>query len=128
MNRRNFIKIGGSTLLAGKLLKDKAISQPATNSTVWEVEGITRDNFKKLFESLGGVKSFFKNEMPFSSVLIKPNISMPHLSNYGTITHVNSIEALCTYLISSGIKKIIISDHTLKGSDFQKIELTELTK
>ncbi len=128
MNRRNFIKFGGSSLLAMNMLSGKTISQPDTKSTVWELEGITQDNFKKLFESLGGIKSFIKNEITLSSVLIKPNISMPHLSNNGTITHVNSIEALCTCLISFGIKKILIADHTLKGNEFQKIELNELPK
>ena len=81
MNRRNFIKFGGSSLLAMNMLSGKTISQPDTKSTVWELEGITQDNFKKLFESLGGIKSFIKNEITLSSVLIKPNISMPHLSN-----------------------------------------------
>jgi len=128
MDRRNFIKLGSASILAAGLMQKQVMAQPKTASTVYEVNGITKENFALLFKSMGGIETFVKTPLSQATVLIKPNISMPHQSSAGTITHVNSIETLCQYLLSLGIKKIIIADHTLKGNDFNKIELNELPK
>ena len=96
-------------------------------STVWEIEPITEDKIKSLFEALGGIQNLIQKDLARSTVLIKPNICLPLKSESGSVTSTNTIEILCRVLISYGIKRVIIADHTLQDTGkFKDIELWEL--
>jgi len=123
MKRRRFLKIGAATLVS-PLLPDSVYSSLQDKSSVWEVEGTPEKSIPALFESLGGLKSFIAGDIKKSTVLIKPNLCLPHGPELGTTSAPEVIQALCQFLISEGVKKIIITDHTL--SQFNTIKDTPL--
>jgi uncharacterized protein (DUF362 family) len=129
MDRRNFLKSASAVVLANQMtLIGKAKSQ-VKNPTVYELEDIHSNSISTLFSALGGIQSFIEKELSQAIVLIKPNICLPHNDKSGTTTSIQVIELLCQYLISLGVKKIIIADHTLqKATDFINLDINKLDK
>ncbi len=126
MNRRDFLKISASTALYN-LLPFKLSFADTLMPTVWEAEGSPADTIKALFSALGGIENFIFKELTKATVLIKPNICLPHQAEMGTTTSPAVVEALCDYLLNNGLRRIIITDHTLqKTSNFKNIELMKL--
>jgi len=113
MKRRQFLEIGAATLVS-PLLPLNIYSSNQDKSPVWEVEGIPEKSIPALFEELGGLKSLLTKNIVKSTVLIKPNLCLPHEPEMGTTSAPDVIEALCLFLESQGVKKIIIADHTLR--------------
>jgi uncharacterized protein (DUF362 family) len=127
MNRRDFIKLNAYAITASFLPLGRISAE--TGSTVWEVPGTSAESFAVLFNRLGGLNNFIKGEIEKATILIKPNICLPHPSEAATTTSPSTIEALCEYLINSGASKIIIADHTLQDSNqFGKIELMDIPR
>jgi len=125
MNRRDFIKFNAWAIAASLLPLNRLSAE--SGSTVWEVSGISSESIAALFNHLGGLKNFIKDDVAKSTILIKPNICLPHPSERATTTSPSAIEALCEYLISSGARRIIIADHTLQDTDqFRKIALFDI--
>lgn len=116
MNRRNFIKSGIGTLLAS-FLPARLFSVTGKVSTVYEITGNPAPAVKKLFFTLGGVKKLIGNDLSTTSVLIKPNLCLPHKDSNGTTTSVTLLREICEYLLGEGVGRIIIADHTLQSSD-----------
>jgi uncharacterized protein (DUF362 family) len=129
MDRRNFIKSTSAVLLASQMpLLSKTQDQP-NNPIVFEVEEFNSNSIAALFSAMGGIQRFIQGDLSKSIVLIKPNICLPHSDKMGTTSSVQVLEQLCQYLISSGIKKILITDHTLqKSDDFKDMEINNLGK
>ena len=113
MKRRQFLEIGAATLVS-PLLPLNIYSSNQDKSPVWEVEGIPEKSIPALFEELGGLKSLLTKDIVQSTVLIKPNLCLPHGPEMGTTSAPDVIEALCLFLESQGVKRIIIADHTLR--------------
>jgi uncharacterized protein (DUF362 family) len=96
---------------------------------VWEAEGISDKKVSALLEALGGIDKLLTVEPARATIVIKPNICLPDGALKGTTTSYSSVELFCKWFISQGVKKIIITDHTLqKASDFTEIDLTQLPK
>lgn len=128
MNRRQFLKIS-STALLYNFLPLKIASSDTVNSSVWEIEGTDVNAVESLFSTLGGIEKFLTNDLSQTTVLIKPNLCLPHPSPMGTTTSTGVIHAFCEFLTTSGIGRIIIVDHTLKDvTDFQNIELNQVVE
>jgi uncharacterized protein (DUF362 family) len=123
MKRRQFFKYAGSALVT-KYLPLSSLFAQKTHPEVWELEGESDQIIKSLFSRCIDLKQLINKDLEESTVLIKPNLCLPHRNEMGTITSTAIINALCSYLHAAGINKIIIVDHTLrKSSDFQNIEL-----
>ena len=117
MQRRDFIKIGATGLaanfVAASVLKSSLFAQQ-DKSTVWETQGAASVSVKALFNALGGLDKLVTGDPGKAIVLIKPNLCVAAPSDRATTTSPAVIEALCDYLTTSGVKKIIITDHTLR--------------
>jgi len=126
MNRRIFIKFNAFMLAAG-YLPLRGLAGQTGNSTVWEISGTSTESFASLFDHLGGLNELLNTDLEKATILIKPNICLPHPPESATTTSANAIEALCRYLIKEGAKRIIIADHTLQDtSQFNRIPLYEI--
>lgn len=126
MNRRDFIKFNACVLAAG-LLPLGGLAGETGNSTVWEITGTSTESFAALFNHLGGLKEFIKTDIAKATILIKPNICLPHPPESATTTSPLVIEALCEYLIKAGATRIIIADHTLQDTNqFKRISLFDI--
>lgn len=129
MDRRNFLKSASAVVLANQLTHiSKAMGQEG-NSIVYEVDEINSNSIIELFSALGGIQRFIQKDLSQAIVLIKPNICLPHNERMGTTSSIQVIELLCQYFISLGIKKIIVTDHTLqKATDFIDLDINKLDK
>ncbi len=125
MNRRDFLKIGAGAL-ASKLLPVERAHGADAESSVYEIEGLTVDAMDALFASLGGVEGLVERDLSRATVLIKPNLCLPHAEAMGTTTSPQAVDALCSFLVTKGAKRIVIADHTLKSNRFDKIELNSV--
>ncbi|MDP6777153.1 MAG: DUF362 domain-containing protein [Candidatus Latescibacteria bacterium] len=122
MNRRDFLRIGTGAL-ASNLLSIGRVHGAPIEPSVFEVEGRTADAMAALFAAVGGVDSLVEKDLSRATVLIKPNLCLPHAEASGTTTSPQAVDALCSFLASKGAKRIVIADHTLKSNRFDKIEL-----
>lgn len=134
MDRREFIVTSAAAVAAGLLPLGLMAAGPE-KVVVWEVPGSPAGAVKALFASLGGVaklgrmKDITDGDISRSTVLIKPNLCLPHPSRMATTTSLELIDALCGYLIECGVKRIIIADHTLqKAEAFEKTEILGLAE
>jgi uncharacterized protein (DUF362 family) len=124
MRRRQFIKLGAAALIAERFSGIGVLKSQEASSKVWEFENINEKTFPKLFDAFGGIMGLLPKEPGKCTVLIKPNICLPNLSGSGTVTNAKNIGMLIKTLVDSGVKKIIVADHTLmKTIDFDNIEL-----
>ncbi len=126
MNRRQFLAISTSAL-AYHLLPPASGLAESTRSVVCEVEGTSAKAIQALFSSIGGLQKLTSVDPSIATILIKPNLSLPHQVELGTTSSPEVIDGLCEYLISMGARRIIIADHTLGESrDFKNIELNRV--
>lgn len=126
MNRRVFIKMSVAAMATSVLPWDSVLGEEA-KSMVWEVEGITDEKIKELFASIGGVQKLFNKDLSQATVLIKPNLCLPHPAASATTASPQVVDGLCAFLIANGIKKVIIADHTLIATNgFQNIEMIKV--
>ena len=126
MNRRQFLKIFAGAI-ALNFFPFNLLYPEIPGPVVWEAQGTGEDSINAIFTSLGGLKKFTGNDPSRASVLIKPNLCLPHNARMGTITSPEALEALCRFLVGRGVKKITIADHTLQNTaDFRSLELMEV--
>jgi uncharacterized protein (DUF362 family) len=126
MKRRAFIKLSSLALLSNTLVLDTH-SKESQKALVWEISGNSGKSVKELFVALGGLKKIMTQDPARATVLIKPNLCLPHQAKLATISSPQVVDALCTYLIESGVKKIIIADHTLQATaKFKNFELNQI--
>jgi uncharacterized protein (DUF362 family) len=148
MDRRQFVKAGFTAVAASLLPLGISLgqeSQAAEEATgpaaeagadslaaagrgpvVWEIEGGPAKTVETLFTRLGGLKKLIAAELDKASILIKPNLCLPHPPGMATTTSPDLIDALCDYLLSNGIKRVHVADHTLqKASSFEKCAMVK---
>lgn len=116
MKRRNFIKSGLGAFLVS-LLSMRAFSITDKKAVVYAIEGDPALAVKKLFDTLGGFGKIIGRDLSASSVLIKPNLCLPHKDSNGTITSARLVTALCEHCLNEGVGRVIIADHTLQHAD-----------
>ena len=116
MKRRYFIISGAGAILAS-FFPVRLFSNSGKSSTVYEISGDPASAVKKLFAALGGIKNLIDGDLSAASVLVKPNLCLPHNDSNGTITSVALVKEVCEYLINEGVGRVIIADHTLQTSD-----------
>ena len=127
MNRREFLKISAATTLSSFLPLHLSKAADTSIPLVWEVEGSPNDGIRSIFSAMGGIETLISKELSKATVLIKPNICLPHQAEMGTTTSPEVVESICNYLLNKGIGKIIIADHTLqKTNNFKRIALNRL--
>ncbi|MBC8186305.1 DUF362 domain-containing protein [candidate division KSB1 bacterium] len=128
MNRRKFLKTS-SAVLASSLLPWNLVFGNQSNPLVWEIEGESGLAVPKLFETLGGLNSVLKKEPIKSTVLLKPNLCLPHKESMGTTTSAELVGSFCEYLTTNKVRKVIIADHTLqKAERFKQHEIVKLSE
>jgi uncharacterized protein (DUF362 family) len=94
---------------------------------VWEVKALPREAIRAIFAAAGGLKGLTAQEPGRLSVLVKPNLCLPHPAKQATTSSVEMIEAVCRELAAGGVKKITVGDHTLKkAADFEKAEFMSI--
>ena len=107
MRRRDFLRLCGSSILAGKLLvRDLWAKEP---SVVALSEGtdymqITRS----VIEALGGMKRFVKSG---DVVVVKPNIGWDRRPEYGANTHPLVVKAIVEEALKAGAKRVKVFDN-----------------
>lgn len=98
-----------------------------SSPVVWEIEGGPNDVIPTLFAKLGGLEKLINSELSQATVLIKPNLCLPQPSDMGTTSNPELIDALCRFLTSQKISKIIIADHTLRqASQFKNHIISDI--
>jgi uncharacterized protein (DUF362 family) len=128
MDRREFMKTGAAAVAASLLPWPVAFGED-TKTVVWEIVGQPGEAVAALFSSLGGLKALLGNDRSAATVLIKPNLSLPHPGRMATTTSSDLIDALCAYLTADGVKRIIIADHTLQKADsFRNCDIKAVVK
>jgi uncharacterized protein (DUF362 family) len=96
---------------------------------VWEAKALPQDAVKALLAAIGGIKSLLKNDAARASVLVKPNLCLPHPAKQATASSAEMIEAVCAALVAAGVRKITIADHTLqKTQAFEKAEFRKISE
>ena len=123
MKRRRFIQSGIGALLTS-FIPLRLFPREGPASTVYEITGDPSLSVRELFAALGGIRNLTGHEPHETSVLIKPNLCLPHKDGNGTITSVALVRALCEYLTGEGVGRIIIADHTLQTAD--RFETSEM--
>ncbi len=131
MKRRQFCKFSCLGLL-GTLFpirgpKPLASDQENYLPMVWEVEGDASTMVRLLFKEIGGLAALTDKDISKITVMIKPNLCLPHHQEMGTTTSPQLVAAFCEYLTNAGIAKIILVDHTLQG-DLKKFQNSQLVK
>ena len=107
MKRRDFLKLCGSSLLAGKLLiRDLWAKEPSVLSVS---EGkdymqITRS----AIDALGGIKRFVKAG---DIVLVKPNIGWDRRPEFAATTHPLVVRAIVEECLKAGAKRVKVFDN-----------------
>lgn len=123
MDRRLFIKTGLAGVAAG-LLPWRLSSAANAPSVVWEIEAPPREAVKAIFSALGGVNSLLACEPARASVLVKPNLCLPHPASQATASSAEMIEAVCAETVAAGVRKVTVADHTLKkAADFDSTDM-----
>jgi uncharacterized protein (DUF362 family) len=125
MRRRDFIKTG-TAAIAASLLPIRLSFAETPKSVVWEITGKPEAALESLFSALGGVKKIVNGNPSKASVLIKPNLCLPHPGKMATTTSPEAVRALCTLLAGWGVKRIVIADHTLQSA--KRFSNTEIVK
>ena len=135
MNRRDFIKTGTVAALASSLLPldasfgEAPAEEVLSGPVVWEVEGAPADSVPALFSSLGDLKEVLPGGLEGSTVLLKPNLCLPHPPAMATTTSPDVLEALCRFFTEKKVKRVIVSDHTLqKTGDFESMEAVKVAE
>jgi uncharacterized protein (DUF362 family) len=123
MKRRHFLKSGFGALLAS-FVPFRLLPVMGNPVTVYEITGDPTLAISDLFSVLGGIGNLITGDLSKASVLVKPNLCLPHKDSIGTITSIAVVRALCEYLVHEGVGRIIIADHTLQTTD--KFETNEI--
>jgi uncharacterized protein (DUF362 family) len=133
MDRREFLRATSSLLLTAQLpavqyAMGRSLS-PQPTPTVYEVEKLSLETTRTLFEVFGGIRGLCTSDIAQATVLIKPNLCLSQSNDTGVTTSIQTVEFFCQALIDEGVKKIIIADHTLgQTADFQASDWYELPK
>lgn len=120
MDRRKFLKTSAA-VAASSVLPWAELFAGAVKPVVWEIEGEVVAAVESLFSSVGGLKKLIPKDIEGATVLLKPNICLPHPPASATTTSPELIDAICSHLVSHKVKRIVITDHTLqKAERFEK--------
>ena len=126
MDRRQFLKTGAA-VAASSVLPLNSLFGEETKPVVWEIEGDPAAAIDKLFSSLGGLKKLIPGEVESATVLLKPNLCLPHPPASATTTSPDLMDALCSHLAGNKVKRIIVTDHTLqKAASFKDNALVKV--
>jgi uncharacterized protein (DUF362 family) len=126
MDRREFIKTG-TAAIAASLIPLHLSSADEAGAVVWEVTGPTKAGLEALIDELGGLKTLIATEPAKATVIVKPNLCLPHPAKMATTTSSESVGALCTLLEELEVRRIIIADHTLQNANrFGKTEIVKM--
>jgi uncharacterized protein (DUF362 family) len=126
MDRRQFIKTGAA-VAASSVLPLNALLGDEAKPVVWEVEGDPAAAVEKVFSSLGGLEKMIPGEIEGATVLLKPNLCLPHPPASATTTSPELMDALCSYLAEHKVKRVIVTDHTLqKAESFKENALVKI--
>ena len=120
MNRRQFLKTGAAVAASSVLPLNALIgeeSKPVVRPIVWEVEGGAAAAVDKVFSSVGGLKKLIGGDVEGATVLLKPNLCLPHPPASATTTSPALIDTLCSYLVDRKVKRVIVTDHTLQQAE-----------
>jgi uncharacterized protein (DUF362 family) len=129
IGRRDFLKVGGAALAAGVLPWELSLGDDRRYPVVWEIEGTAENTVRALFSALGGIEKLVTGDLSKATVVLKPNLCLPHPPARGTTTSPGLVDAICGYLVDSGVKKIAIADHTLqKAAYFRKVDMVSVAE
>jgi uncharacterized protein (DUF362 family) len=116
MDRRAFIRTGAAAA-ASSVLPWGSLFAEEVKPVVWEIEGDPAAAVEHLFSSIGGLKKLIPGEVEGATVLLKPNICLPHPPASATTTSPELIDALCSYLARHKVKRVVVTDHTLQKAE-----------
>jgi uncharacterized protein (DUF362 family) len=128
MERRKFIK-AGVIAVGVSFIPLQDILAFKEKQKVYEIIGTPENAVLKIFAAFGGIKSLINKDISKATVLLKPNLCLPHKDSLATITSVAVIKAISEYLINEGVGRIIIADHTLQSADqFEQLDMVTFAK
>jgi uncharacterized protein (DUF362 family) len=113
MRRRDFMQksLAAAGLLLSKTLPAVSEEKSATGSTLSVVEGETEKAVRKALEQLGGMARFVK---PGCTVLLKPNVSFPNPSAWGSTTSPEAVKTAAQMALEAGAGRVIVADNTMR--------------
>lgn len=107
MKRREFLKVCGSSLLAGNVLLQKLFAREPSVVAVSEGKDygqITRN----AIDALGGIKRFVKTG---DIVVVKPNMGWDRQPEFAATTHPLVIRAIVEECLKAGAKRVKVFDN-----------------
>jgi uncharacterized protein (DUF362 family) len=107
MERRTFLRVCGSSFLAGKLFDGKLWAKEPSSVSLSEgkdYQQITRN----VIEALGGMKRFVKSG---DTVVVKPNIGWDRRPEYAANTHPLVVRAIVEEALKAGAKRVKVFDN-----------------
>jgi uncharacterized protein (DUF362 family) len=116
INRRDFLK-AGALAAASSLMPWRGLFAEDARPVVWEIKGEAGAAVEKVFASLGGMESLLSVKPGTATVLLKPNLCLPHPPASATTTSPELIDALCACFARQGVKSIVVADHTLQATE-----------
>jgi len=128
MHRRDFLKAGAAAA-ACSFLPWNVMASDKAMVVVHEIVGAPAGAVERLFSSLGGLGSLIPKDVDIShaSVLVKPNLCLPHPAGMATTTSPELVGAICSYLVRQKVKRIMVMDHTLqKAGNFEGHDMLEV--
>jgi uncharacterized protein (DUF362 family) len=126
MDRREFLKTSAAVAASSVLPWNPLFAEEA-KPVVWEIEGAPVPAVARLVSSLGGLENLIPGDVEGASVLLKPNLCLPHPPASATTTSPDLVDALCAYMIERKVKRIIVTDHTLqKAESFKDNDIVKI--
>ena len=88
------------------------------------VQGYPKEAVARAVELLGGIDNFVR---PNATVLLKPNVSFPNPSTWGTTTSPEVVRAMAELALEAGARRVIVADNTMRETDicFHKTGLVD---
>lgn len=107
MRRRDFLRLCGSSILAGKLLVRDLWAKEPSVVTLSEGTDYTQIT-KSVIEALGGMKRFVKSG---DIVVVKPNMGWDRRPEFGANTHPLVVKAVVEEALKAGAKRVKVFDN-----------------
>ncbi len=107
MKRREFLKLCGSSILAGNLLVRELWAKEPSTIALSEGPDYTQVT-RSVVEALGGMKRFVK---PGDIVVVKPNMGWDRRPEYGANTHPLVVKAVVEEALKAGAKRVKVFDN-----------------
>lgn len=108
MKRRDFLKLGLSSLLASQI-PDRLFAQAAPPVVAVSQGTDYAAATRKVIGGMGGIRAFVK---PGNTVVVKPNMGWDRKPEYAATTHPLVVKTIVEECLTAGARRVKVFDHT----------------